>query len=76
MMTLFPMAILTIFQRDHLGLSFAEVMIVQAAFGASLALFEFPSGYLADRIGYRSTMIAASWIAIVSWWVYSLATGF
>jgi hypothetical protein len=76
MMTLFPMAILTIFQRDHLGLSFAEVMLVQAAFGASLALLEFPSGYLADRIGYRSTMIGASWIAIVSWWVYSVATGF
>ena len=76
MMSLFPMAILTIFQRDHLGLSVAEVMLVQAAFGASLALLEFPSGYLADRIGYRRTMIAASWVAIISWYVYSVATGF
>lgn len=44
MMSLFPMAILTVFQRDHLGLSVAEVMLVQAAFGAALALLEFPSG--------------------------------
>lgn len=76
MMSLFPMAILTVFQRDHLGLSVAEVMIVQAAFGASLAVLEFPSGYLADRIGYRPTMILASATAVVGWAIYSVATGF
>ncbi len=53
MMSLFPMPVLTLFQQDHLGLSMVEIMIVQALFGLSLALFEFPSGYLADRIGYR-----------------------
>ena len=35
MMSLFPMAILTVFQRDHLGLSVAQVMGVQAVFGAA-----------------------------------------
>jgi len=76
MMSLFPMAILTVFQRDHLGLSVAEVMLVQAVFGAALAFLEFPSGYLADRIGYRPTMILASAIAVIGWGVYSVATGF
>jgi MFS family permease len=76
MMTLFPMAVLTIFQHDHLGLSIAEVMLVQACFGGAVALFEFPSGYLADRIGYRPTIILASFIAIVSWSLYSAATSF
>lgn len=76
MMSLFPMAIITVFQRDHLGLSVREIMVVQAAFGASLALLEFPSGYLADRIGYRPTMILASATAVVGWTVYSVATGF
>jgi len=76
MMSLFPMAILTLFQHEHLGLSVAEVMLVQAAFGAALAVFEFPSGYLADRIGYRTTMIAASLLSIVAWLVYCLAIGF
>lgn len=76
MMSLFPMAILTLFQHEHLGLSVAEVMLVQAAFGAALAVFEFPSGYLADRIGYRTTMIAASVLSIVAWLVYCVAIGF
>ncbi|MCR9096718.1 MAG: MFS transporter [bacterium] len=76
MMSLFPMAIITVFQRDLLGLSVREIMIVQAAFGASLVVLEFPSGYLADRIGYRPTMILASATAIGGWAVYSAATGF
>ncbi|MCA9502187.1 MAG: MFS transporter [Spirochaetaceae bacterium] len=76
MMALFPMAVLTVFQHEHLGLSVADVMVVQAAFAASLAILEFPSGYLADRIGYRRTMILASWTSIGSWGVYSVAEGF
>ncbi len=76
MMSLFPMAILTVFQRDHLGLSVAEIMIVQAVFGAALVVLEFPSGYLADRIGYRTTMILSSAFAVVGWAVYSAAQGF
>ncbi len=76
MMTLFPMAILTVFQRDHLGLDVAQIMTVQASFAGAMALLEFPSGYFADRIGYRRTMVAASLIAIVSWALYSFAIGF
>ncbi len=76
MMTLFPMAVLTLFQRDHLGLDMLEVMLVQAAFGGALAVFEFPSGYLADRIGYRKTMILASGVSIVGWSIYSIAWDF
>jgi MFS family permease len=76
MMSLFPMAVLTLFQHDHLGLSIAEIMTVQAAFGGALALFEFPSGYMADRIGYRPTMILASLVSIAGWSVYCVASGF
>ena len=75
MMSLFPMAILTLFQRDHLGMNLAEVMGVQAAFAASLALFEFPSGYLADRIGYRRTLLGAAVLSIIAWAVYTASTG-
>lgn len=70
------MAILTLFQQDHLGLSMVEIMIVQALFGLSLAVFEFPSGYLADRIGYRMSLILASALSIGGWGLYSLAQGF
>jgi MFS family permease len=76
MMTLFPMAVLTLFQHEQLGLSVAEVMLVQAAFGGALAVFEFPSCYLADRIGYRPTMIVASILSIAAWSLYSVASDF
>lgn len=76
MMSLFPMAVITLFQQDHLGLTMAEIMLVQAAFGAGLALFEFPSGYLADRIGYRKSMIGASVLSIFAWGLYCFAIGF
>jgi MFS family permease len=75
MMALFPMAVLTVFQRDHLGLDMAQIMTVQAAFGLALVVLEFPSGYLADRIGYRATMILASVSAVLGWTVYSFAQG-
>jgi MFS family permease len=67
MMSLFPMAILTLFQQGHLGLSMTEIMVVQALFGLSLAVFEFPSGYLADRIGYRASLFFASALSIGGW---------
>ncbi|MFK7897649.1 MAG: MFS transporter [Myxococcota bacterium] len=76
MMSLFPMAIVTLFLQDHLGLTMAEIMWVQAAFGIGLAVFEFPSGYLADRIGYRRSMILASLLSVFAWTLYSMAIGF
>lgn len=75
MMSLFPMAILTLYQQDHLGLSMSDIMIVQALFGLSLAFFEFPSGYLADRIGYRPSLMLASAVSMAGWVLYSVASG-
>lgn len=76
MMSLFPMAIITLYQQDQLALSMTEIMTVQALFGLSLAVFEFPSGYLADRIGYRTSLLLASLFAIAGWSIYAAATGF
>jgi predicted MFS family arabinose efflux permease len=76
MMCLFPMAVITIFQRDHLGLSVADIMLLQAIFGMSLAVFEFPSGYLADRVGYRTSLVVASVLSVGGWAIYSAAQGF
>ena len=75
-LTLFPMAIITLFMKHDVGLSMTEIMLLQAFFGFVTAVFEFPSGYLADRIGYRRSMIASSLLAIVGWCVYSAAVDF
>jgi predicted MFS family arabinose efflux permease len=69
-MSLFPMAILTVFFRHDIGMSMTEIMLVQGGFGLAMALFEFPSGYLADRIGYRKTLIVAAMMNAVGWSIY------
>lgn len=75
-MALFPMAIITLFMKHEVGLSMGEIMLLQAIFGLVTAVFEFPSGYLADRIGYRRTLVASSVMAIIGWCAYSAASDF
>ncbi len=74
-MSLFPMAILTVFYRQDLGMSMTEIMLVQGGFGLAMVLFEFPSGYLADRIGYRRTLVIAAILNAIGWSIYARADG-
>lgn len=75
-MALFPVAVITIFWKHAIGLDMAEILLLQGFFGLSMAIFEFPSGYVADRIGYRRTLLAASAASAVAWAIYSFAETF
>jgi MFS family permease len=75
-MALFPIAVLTLFLRDQIGLRMFDVFLLQAAFGAMVAVLEFPSGYVADRIGYRRTLITAAVLQVIGWAAYAAATDF
>jgi sugar phosphate permease len=62
--------------KSELGLGDAQMGIVFSAFTLAYALFEVPSGWLADRFGARVTLTR-----IVIWWslmtaATGLATGF
>ncbi|MCB9915129.1 MAG: MFS transporter [Planctomycetes bacterium] len=72
-MSLFPMAVLTVFYSEHLGMSLRTIMLVQAGFGAAMAAFEFPSGFLADRIGYRRSLVVGALLNAAGWSVYTAA---
>jgi MFS family permease len=72
-MTLFPVSIVTLFFRHRIGMSMTEILAVQAFFGLVVAVCEFPSGYIADRIGYRRTLIAAAGLGALGWAVYATA---
>lgn len=74
-MGMFPIAILTLFLRD-IGLSMFDVFVLQAIFAAMIAALEFPSGYLADRIGYRPTLIVGAALQVIGWFGYVAADGF
>lgn len=75
-MALFPVAVITLFWKHAIGLDMGEILLLQALFGLSMAIFEFPSGYVADRIGYRRSLLAASWVSVFAFAFYARADTF
>ena len=75
-MALFPMAIITLFWKDQIGLSLADILLLQAIFSLATLLMEFPSGYLSDRLGYRFALNLACLFGITGWTTYTLAGSF
>ena len=68
-MTLFPMAIITIFWKDHIGLSLTQILLLQGILSVVMVVMEYPSGYVSDRIGYRVSLTLASLLGMVGWGV-------
>lgn len=66
-MALLPIAVVPLYWRDELGLTMAEIFAIQALFGLFAACLEFPGGYLADRIGYRSALGWATVCSALGW---------
>ncbi len=71
---LFPIPVITVFWQEQIGMSLADIMWLQAIFAATIVILEFPSGYIADRLGYRLSLClgAAFWLA--GWTIYALGT--
>src|SRR5687767_11979409 len=74
-MCLFPMAVLTVFHRDVIDMSMRDIFLLQGAFGLAMLLVELPTGYLADRIGYRRTLMLAATVMAAGWGIYASAGG-
>ena len=74
--TLFPIPIITLFWRDHAGMSMTDIMVLQAIFGLAVVVVEFPSGYFADRAGYRLSMLLGAALWMVGWFAYTQGTTF
>jgi len=53
------MPIIGLFYDSH-GLSATEIFLIQAAYSFSSALFSVPSGYFADVLGRKKTLIAGT----------------
>jgi MFS family permease len=75
-MMLFPMAIITLFWKDHIGLSLTEILLLQSIFSIATVLLEYPSGYISDRLGYRTALSFASLLGILGWGMYTVADSF
>lgn len=75
-MMLFPMAIITVFWKDQIGLSLAEILLVNVFFSTANLVMEYPSGYVSDRLGYRRSLLIACGFALIGWTAYLFARNF
>ena len=75
-MTLFPMAIITLFWKDGIGLTLTEILTLQVFFSLASVVMEYPSGYVSDRLGYRWALIVACVFGIAGWGWYLFASTF
>tara|TARA_B100000767_G_scaffold247433_1_gene247714 strand:- start:873 stop:2039 length:1167 start_codon:yes stop_codon:yes gene_type:complete len=69
------MPIIVLFFQEH-GLSLTEVMILQAIYSLSVALFEIPSGYIADLFGRKQTIALSTVFSFAGYLVFSFYSGF
>ena len=69
------MPIIVLFFQEH-GLSLTEVMIIQAIYSLSVAVFEIPSGYIADLFGRKHTIVFSTIFSFSGYLVFSFFGGF
>jgi len=69
------MPIIILFFQDN-GLSLQRIMILQACYSLSVGLMEIPSGYAADILGRRKTLILGCVLAFVGFGLFSVSYNF
>ena len=69
------MPIIVLFFQEH-GLTLTEVMILQSIYSFSVALFEIPSGFIADIFGRKRTIVLSTIFTFIGFLVFSFFGGF
>jgi MFS family permease len=57
------------------GLSMKDIMILQAVYSIAIVVLEIPSGYLADVIGRRKTLVIGAIFGVLGFTTYSFSYG-
>lgn len=69
------MPVIVLFFQDN-GLSMFQVFVLQAVFSIVVVISEIPSGYLADIVGRKHSIIIGCVFATAGFGVYSVSYGF
>ncbi len=66
--------IVLFFQENNLTLT--EIMLLQSIYSFSVALFEIPSGYIADIFGRKKTITLSTILTFIGYLLFSYYNGF
>ncbi len=69
------MPILMLYYKDH-GFSDAEAFQLKAAYSLAIVLFEIPSGYVADVLGRKRTLVIGAILGTLGFLIYSTTSGY
>ena len=69
------MPIIWLFYEEN-GLSITDLFIIQSIYSVAIAVIEIPSGYVADVLGRKNSMIIGMFLGFVGMVIYSLSYGF
>lgn len=58
------------------GLDLHDIMVIQAIYSISIALIEIPSGYVADVLGRKNSMVIGTFFGFIGMVIYTFASGF
>ncbi|MDA3954711.1 MAG: MFS transporter [Bacteroidales bacterium] len=63
------------FYQDN-GLDLSQISLLKAIYSISIVVIEIPSGYLADILGRKKTLIIGSVLGFAGFFTYSISYGF
>ena len=69
------MPIVVLFYKDN-GLEMRHIFILQAIYSVSIVALEIPSGYLADAMGRKLTLVLGTILGFFGFLTYSFSYGF
>ncbi len=52
------------------GLELSQILMLQFVFSILSMVFEFPSGYISDKLGRKKTSIAAYTVLVLAFWLF------
>jgi len=66
------MPIIVPFYQEN-NLSITEIMLLKSVYSIVIVILELPSGYVADVLGRKKTLVAGSFLAAIGFIIYSLS---
>lgn len=69
------MPVVALFYTDN-GLDTFDIYLLQAIYSVSVAVMEIPSGYMADMIGRRTSLILGAFLGTAGFILYAVSSSF